>query len=53
MKKNSFFKSGSGARKAFISNFQDKTELKEVTDSNNKSKIIDEIFHKFEYNGLG
>ena len=46
MKKNSFFKSGSGARKAFVSNFQDKTELKEVLASNNKSKIIDEIFHK-------
>jgi len=50
MKKNSFFKSGSGARKAFVSNFQDKTELKEVTDSNNKSKIIDEIFHKSSEN---
>ena len=50
MKKNSFFKSGSGARKAFVSNFQDKTELKEVIDSNNKSKIIDEIFHKSSEN---
>ena len=50
MKKNSFFKSGSGARKAFVSNFQDKTELKEVKDSNNKSKIIDEIFHKSSEN---
>ena len=50
MKKNSFFKSGSGARKAFVSTFQDKTELKEVIDSNNKSKIIDEIFHKSSEN---
>jgi site-specific DNA-methyltransferase (adenine-specific) len=50
MKKNSFFKSGSGARKAFVSNFQDKTELKEVIASNNKSKIIDEIFHKSSEN---
>ena len=50
MKKNSFFKSGSGARKAFVSNFQDKTELKEVTDSNNKSKLVDEIFHKSSEN---
>ena len=41
MKKNSFFKSGSGARKAFVSTFQDKIELKEVIDSNNKSKILD------------
>jgi len=50
MKKNSFFKSGSGARKAFVSTFQDKTELKEVIDSNNKSKIIDEIFNKSSEN---
>ena len=50
MKKNSFFKSGSGARKAFVSTFQDKTELKEVIYSNNKSKIIDEIFHKSSEN---
>src|SRR5210317_739063 len=50
MKKNSFFKSGSGARKAFVSNFQDKTELKELTDANNKSKIVDEIFHKSSEN---
>ena len=50
MKKNSFFKSGSGARKAFVSNFQDKAELKEVIASNNKSKIIDEIFHKSSEN---
>ena len=50
MKKNSFFKSGSGARKAFVSTFQDKTELKEFTDANNKSKIIDEIFHKSSEN---
>ena len=50
MKKNSFFKSGSGARKAFVSNFQDKAELKEVIASNNKSKIIDKIFHKSSEN---
>ena len=50
MKKNSFFKSGSGARKAFVSNFQDKTELKEVINSNNKSKIVDKIFHKSSEN---
>ena len=50
MKKNSFFKSGSGARKAFVSNFQDKTELKEFLDANNKSKIVDEIFHKSSEN---
>ena len=41
MKKKSYFTSGSGARKAFVSSFQDKTELNEVIDSNNESKIID------------
>ena len=46
MKKNSFFKSGSGTRKAFVSTFQDKAELKEIYELNNISKIKDEIFHK-------
>ena len=46
MKKNSFFKSGSGTRKAFVSTFQDKAELKEISELNNISKIKDEIFHK-------
>jgi len=46
MKKNSFFKSGSGTRKAFVSTFQDKAELQEISELNNISKIKDEIFHK-------
>ena len=46
MKKKSFFKSGSGTRKAFVSTFQDKAELKEISELNNISKIKDEIFHK-------
>src|SRR5210317_1267839 len=50
MKKKSYFKSGSGTRKAFVSTFQNKTELKEVIDSNNKSQIIDKIFHKSSEN---
>ena len=50
MKKKSHFTSGSGARKAFVSSFQDKTELNEVIDSNNESKIIDKIFHKSSEN---
>ena len=50
MKKKSYFTSGSGARKAFVSSFQDKTELNEVIDSNNESKIIDKIFHKSSEN---
>ena len=50
MKKKSYFTSGSGARKAFVSSFQDKTELNEVMDSNNESKIIDKIFHKSSEN---
>ena len=50
MKKKSYFKSGSGARKAFVSSFQDKTELKEIIDTNNESKIIDKIFHKSSEN---
>ena len=50
MKKKSYFTSGSGARKAFVSSFQDKTELNEVINSNNESKIIDKIFHKSSEN---
>ena len=50
MKKKSYFTSGSGARKAFVSSFQDKTELNEVIDSNNESKKIDKIFHKSSEN---
>ena len=50
MKKKSYFTSGSGARKAFVSSFQDKTELNEVIDSNNESKIIDKIYHKSSEN---
>ena len=30
MKKSSFFKSGSGSRKAFVSSFQNEKELKEL-----------------------
>ena len=50
MKKKSYFTSGSGARKAFVSSFQDKTELKEVIAFNNKSNIKDKIFHKSSEN---
>ena len=50
MKKKSYFTSGSGARKAFVSSFLDKSELNEVIDSNNESKIIDKIFHKSSEN---
>ena len=50
MKRKSYFTSGSGARKAFVSTFQDKTELKEVIDFNNKSNILDKIFHKSSEN---
>ena len=46
MKKNSYFKSGSGTRKAFVSTFQDKDELKEVSTFNNKSKIKDRTLSK-------
>ena len=37
MKKKSYFTSGSGARKAFVSSFQDKTELKEVKNYKGKA----------------
>ncbi len=46
MKKNSFFKSGSGARKAFVSSFQNKQELKEKHQENNVSLIKNKIFNK-------
>ena len=44
MKKNSFFKSGSGSRKAFVSNFQNEKHLKEIIQDNNSSLIKDKIF---------
>ena len=50
MKKKSFFKSGSGSRKAFVSKFQDKKELVEVLNANNNSDIKDTIFHKSSEN---
>ena len=50
MKKNSYFKSGSGTRKAFVSTFQDNDELKEISTINNNSKIKDKIFHKSSEN---
>ena len=46
MKKKSFFKSGSGARKAFVSSFQNKQELKEKHQENNISLIENKIFNK-------
>ena len=46
MKKNSFFKSGSGTRKAFVSSFQNKQELKEKHQENNVSLIKNKIFNK-------
>ena len=46
MKKNSFFKSGSGSRKAFVSSFQNKQELKEKHQENNVSLIENKIFNK-------
>ena len=46
MKKNSFFKSGSGSRKAFVSSFQNKQELKEKHQENNISLIENKIFNK-------
>ena len=46
MKKNSFFKSGSGSRKAFVSSFQNKQELKEKHQKNNVSLIENKIFNK-------
>ena len=46
MKKNSFFKSGSGSRKAFVSSFQNKQELKEKHQENNVSLIKNKLFNK-------
>ena len=46
MKKNSFFKSGSGSRKAFVSSFQNKQELKEKHQENNVSLVKNKIFNK-------
>jgi len=46
MKKNSFFKSGSGSRKAFVSSFQNKQELKEKHQENNVSLIENKLFNK-------
>ena len=50
MKKNSFFKSGSGSRKAFVSNFQNEKHLKEIIQDNNSSLIKDKIFNKSSEN---
>ncbi len=46
MKKSSFFKSGSGSRKAFVSSFQKEKELKEIHQDNNTSNVKNEIFNK-------
>mgnify|MGYP001270946576 FL=1 len=50
MKKNSFFKSGSGSRKAFVSSFQNEKHLKEIIQDNNSSLIKDKIFNKSSEN---
>jgi len=50
MKKNSYFKTGSGSRKAFVSTFQDKGELKEILELNNVSKVKNKIFNKSSEN---
>ena len=50
MKKNSFFKSGSGSRKAFVSSFQNKQELIEKHQENNVSLIKNKIFNKSSEN---
>jgi len=50
MKKNSYFKTGSGSRKAFVSTFQDKSELKEILELNNVSKVKNKIFNKSSEN---
>ena len=46
MKKSSFFKSGSGSRKAFVSSFQNEKELKEIHQDNNTSSVKNKIFNK-------
>ena len=50
MKKSSFFKSGSGSRKAFVSSFQNERELKEIQQDNNFSLVKNEIFNKSSEN---
>ena len=50
MKKSSFFKSGSGSRKAFVSTFQNEQELKEIQQDNNSSLVKNEIFNKSSEN---
>ena len=50
MKKSSFFKSGSGSRKAFVSSFQNEKELKEIQQDNNFSLVKNEIFNKSSEN---
>ena len=50
MKKSSFFKSGSGSRKAFVSSFQNEEELKEIQQDNNSSLVKNEIFNKSSEN---
>ena len=50
MKKNSFFKSGSGSRKAFVSSFQNEKELTEIQQDNNSSLIKNKIFNKSSEN---
>ena len=50
MKKSSFFKSGSGSRKAFVSTFQNEIELKEIQQDNNSSLVKNEIFNKSSEN---
>ena len=50
MKKSSFFKSGSGSRKAFVSSFQHEKELKEIHQDNNTSSVKNEIFNKSSEN---
>ena len=50
MDKNSFFKSGSGSRKAFVSNFQNDKDLKEIFQDNYSSSVKNEIFNKSSEN---
>ena len=50
MKKSSFFKSGSGSRKAFVSTFQNEKEIKEIQQDNNSSLVKNEIFNKSSEN---
>jgi len=50
MTKSSFFKSGSGSRKGFVSSFQNEKELKEIQQDNNSSLVKNEIFNKSSEN---